>query len=449
MAGAGNPAGRRPRPFAGRDRSGLRRRRPLVARRREGGRVAQQGYQRNRGNRWHGLDPAARRTGSRTHQTRGVNRFPLPRRTVRLRPSSRAVLRSWTSSSPNASGMMYQPHGSPSITPRTRLRSMHCGIRCASRCQDCSREPRDIAFISAVTGAGLDTSILDGDYWFANLRQPVLFEQAVWWAYEHGYRTFIESSPHPVLTVGIRGIAGGPRRRPQRGRDASTQRRRHAPIPVVGCRGPRTRENAELCDYFRRCRRASHRPAHVCLRPEALLDGPHVRLRRHTRSRHHRRRAPLLGAVVAQADTGEIILTGRLSLASHPWLADHKVNGVVLVPGAVMVELALHAGDHAGCPRVDQLVLHAPMIVGEHGGVAVQVVVGAWRGACERPVRIYSRTDRDDLAWTRHAEGVLSSTPDATPNEDFEHWPSSPSRRRSTRRQPLWSPTPRAGRMPN
>ena len=66
-------------------------------------------------------------------------------------------------------------------------------------------QPRtgEIAFISAVTGAGLDTSILDGDYWFANLRQPVLFEQAVRWSYEHGYRTFVESSPHPVLTAGI------------------------------------------------------------------------------------------------------------------------------------------------------------------------------------------------------------------------------------------------------
>jgi acyl transferase domain-containing protein len=66
-------------------------------------------------------------------------------------------------------------------------------------------QPRtgDIEFISAVTGAGLDTSVLDGDYWFANLRQPVLFEQSVRWAYEHGYRTFIESSPHPVLNIGI------------------------------------------------------------------------------------------------------------------------------------------------------------------------------------------------------------------------------------------------------
>lgn len=67
-------------------------------------------------------------------------------------------------------------------------------------------QPRtgDIPFISGVTGAGLDTSILDGDYWFANLCQPVLFEQAVRWCYEHGYRAFIEASPHPVLSSGIK-----------------------------------------------------------------------------------------------------------------------------------------------------------------------------------------------------------------------------------------------------
>jgi acyl transferase domain-containing protein len=66
-------------------------------------------------------------------------------------------------------------------------------------------QPRtgDIPFISSVTGAALNTSILDGDYWFANLRQPVLFAEAVRWAYERGYRTFIECSPHPGLVAGI------------------------------------------------------------------------------------------------------------------------------------------------------------------------------------------------------------------------------------------------------
>jgi len=78
--------------------------------------------------------------------------------------------------------------------------------------RDCLRESLsdlqpvtgDIPFISTVTGAALDTSILDGDYWYANLRQPMLFEQAVQWAYDHGYRTFIESSPQPLLTAAIR-----------------------------------------------------------------------------------------------------------------------------------------------------------------------------------------------------------------------------------------------------
>jgi len=88
----------------------------------------------------------------------------------------------------------YAVHSSQVETLRESLRDILSGL-----------QPRtsDIAFISAVTGARLDTSILDGDYWYANLRQPVLFEQAVRWSYEHGYRTFIEASLHPVLKVDI------------------------------------------------------------------------------------------------------------------------------------------------------------------------------------------------------------------------------------------------------
>jgi polyketide synthase 12 len=94
----------------------------------------------------------------------------------------------------------YAPHSAQVEELRESLRASLSGLR-----------PRtgDIAFISAVTGAGLDTSILDGDYWFANLRQPVLFEQAVRWAHERGHRTFVEMSPHPVLTVGIQEALAG------------------------------------------------------------------------------------------------------------------------------------------------------------------------------------------------------------------------------------------------
>ena len=95
----------------------------------------------------------------------------------------------------------YASHSPQVMALRENMRAQLSGLR-----------PRtgDIAFISTVTGAGLDTSILDGEYWFANMRQPALLEHAVRWAYEHGYRTFIESSPHPVLTAGIRELLEQP-----------------------------------------------------------------------------------------------------------------------------------------------------------------------------------------------------------------------------------------------
>ncbi|MEO6087942.1 MAG: type I polyketide synthase, partial [Umezawaea sp.] len=41
---------------------------------------------------------------------------------------------------------------------------------------------------------------------------------------------------------------------------------------------------------------------------------------------------PLLGATMTMAGSDEVVLTGRLSTATHPWLADHVVGGAVLFP---------------------------------------------------------------------------------------------------------------------
>ena len=71
----------------------------------------------------------------------------------------------------------------------------------------------------------------------------------------------------------------------------------------------------------------------------------------------------LLGAVVELPETGGVVLTGRLSVSSQPWLADHAVAGVVLFPGAGFVELAIRAGDEVGCSVVDELMLHAPLVL--------------------------------------------------------------------------------------
>ena len=76
---------------------------------------------------------------------------------------------------------------------------------------------------------------------------------------------------------------------------------------IVGCRSPRTRENARLRERSRRPGRTSDRIAHVRFRTEAVLDGPQAGIGRCEQSRRGRGRAPLLGAMVAQADTGEVI----------------------------------------------------------------------------------------------------------------------------------------------
>jgi mycoketide-CoA synthase len=66
-----------------------------------------------------------------------------------------------------------------------------------------------IPFASATLGEVIaDTSALDAEYWFANMRGMVRFEQAVRALAERGHRLFVECSPHPVLTKGIQDTLG-------------------------------------------------------------------------------------------------------------------------------------------------------------------------------------------------------------------------------------------------
>ncbi|MFB9640563.1 type I polyketide synthase, partial [Streptomyces spiralis] len=132
---------------------------------------------------------------------------------------------------------------------------------------------------------------------------------------------------------------------------------------------------------------------------------------------------PVLRAAVPLPDSGGLVLTGRISASTHAWVADHDVLGSVLLPGTGFVELALRAGEEVGCRRLDELTLQAPLILPERGGVAVQVVVGADDGSGRRTVTVHSRRDDEpDLAWTRHAEGLLSEqSTDAA--AELVNWP--------------------------
>ncbi|NUS84926.1 MAG: SDR family NAD(P)-dependent oxidoreductase, partial [Streptomyces sp.] len=138
-------------------------------------------------------------------------------------------------------------------------------------------------------------------------------------------------------------------------------------------------------------------------------------------------RHPLLGAAVELADGEGLLFTGRISLRTHPWLADHAVGGAVLLPGTAFLELALQAAAHVDCRRIEELTLHTPLVVPESAGVVLQVTVAAPNEAGSRAVDIYSRVDVGGLTadsagepWTRHAAGYLADKPDPDSGESVD-----------------------------
>ncbi|THA26353.1 SDR family NAD(P)-dependent oxidoreductase [Streptomyces sp. RKND-216] len=65
-----------------------------------------------------------------------------------------------------------------------------------------ARRP-ETPMLSTVTGTWIEEGDVDADYWFRNLRQPVLLHPAVRDLADQGHRTYLEMSPHPVLTVPV------------------------------------------------------------------------------------------------------------------------------------------------------------------------------------------------------------------------------------------------------
>ncbi len=287
-------------------------------------------------------------------------------------------------------------------------------------------EPRtsEIAFFSTVTGNLCDTAVLDGEYWYRNLRQTVEFEPAVRAACDQGYRIFVESSPHPVLVAGIEDTAAG-----------FVESVEAVAIPSLG------RGDGGLDRFLLSVAQANVRGVGVAWR--GLFPGTTARRIPLPTYAFQRQRFwlsstatagevsrfgvvetghALLGAAVEQPDTGGVVLTGRLSLAAQPWLADHAVSGVVVFPGAGFVELVVRAGDEVGCGVIEELILRAPLALPAEGSVQVQVLVGGADGAGQRTVSVYSRRD-EGSGWTVHAEGTLSSDDVGSTGPDLSVWP--------------------------
>ncbi|MEU3170400.1 polyketide synthase dehydratase domain-containing protein, partial [Streptosporangium sp. NPDC006930] len=276
--------------------------------------------------------------------------------------------------------------------------------------------------LSTVTGQWLEGPELEAGYWCENLRRTVAFAPAVGQLLEQRYRVFVEVSPHPVLTVGIgecvdetdaTTVISGTLRRDEGGLDRVLTSA--AELFVRGV----TVDWRQVLTGGRRVDLPTYAFQHQRFWPNAKQSSD-ARVLGLAATRH-----PLLGAVMPRADSDGVVLTGRLSSASHSWLADYVVAGSVVVPGSAFVELAVRAGDQVGCDLVEELTLTAPLVLGASDAVAVQVWVGAAEESGSRSVSVYSRSAdaAEEVPWVRHATGTLAT--DASPAEPFDVavWP--------------------------
>ncbi|MBL1097798.1 type I polyketide synthase [Streptomyces coffeae] len=119
---------------------------------------------------------------------------------------------------------------------------------------------------------------------------------------------------------------------------------------------------------------------------------------------------PLLTQTTTVPGTERLLCTGHLSDAAQPWLRDHVVAGLTLVPGAVFAEMVLHAGEACGLEVLEDFALVTPLVLpGSGRRVQVQVVLGEPDGAGRRTADVHTRPEESGAlgAWAHHATGRL------------------------------------------
>ncbi|MFF0077994.1 beta-ketoacyl synthase N-terminal-like domain-containing protein, partial [Streptomyces sp. NPDC005494] len=276
-----------------------------------------------------------------------------------------------------------------------------------------------VPVVSNVTGEiATSAELCDPEYWVGHVRRAVRFADGIDTLASAGVTTFLELGPDAVLTAMAQealtdaGDTTSADDAPafhcllRRGHDE--QRELLTALGAVHVRGfdvewgaacaPDGAPRVELPTYaFQRRRYWLTRGITDSGDPTGLGQ---------VAARH-----PLLGAVISRAGEDGIILTGRVSLRSHPWLADHAIAGTVLLPGTAFVELAVRAGDQVGCDAIEELTLAAPLTVPADGtGVALQIQVAAPDGSGRRAITFFSRPEdaTDDEPWSQHADGLLA-----------------------------------------
>ncbi|MFE7546366.1 type I polyketide synthase, partial [Streptomyces platensis] len=259
--------------------------------------------------------------------------------------------------------------------------------------------------------------------WVRHVREAVRFHDGMRAAHAEGVTTFLELGPDGVLSAMgqdcLREVEGTPVAfLPGLRKDRSEA---EAVVQALGAAYARG-VVVDWATFFPGARQVAL-PTYAFQRQRYWLDRTGVGTGDVTSAGLGAADHPLLSAAVALPDSDGFLFTGRLSLATHPWLADHSVLGAAVLPGSALVELAIRAGDQVGCDLLEELTVRAPLILPERGAVQLRVALGQSAVDGRREIAVFARDEEAvDEAWTRHADGVLvAGTP--VGSVDAPVWP--------------------------
>ncbi|MFE3315663.1 type I polyketide synthase [Embleya sp. NPDC059213] len=302
------------------------------------------------------------------------------------------------------------------------------------------RAPR-IPVVSNLTGRPVGIEELgDPGHWVAHVRHAVRFKDVIDHLAAAGVTTYLELGPDGVLTAMAQDTLAETPAAEESAFAAALRRDRPEPDTALLALGTAYTNGADVdwsALYAGSDARRVDLPTYAFQHRRFWIDQPASGATNAAGLGLVAADHPLVAAslrvaggedAAADGGTETVLLTGRLSLRTHPWLADHVVFGSALVPGTAFVEAAIRAGDEVGLDTVDELVIEAPLILHERDAVHLQVVVGGSTGepADRRSIAVYARPEQAEpnTPWVRHAAGFLVASED-TPRAaaEPEQWP--------------------------
>ncbi len=256
-----------------------------------------------------------------------------------------------------------------------------------------------VPLVSTVTGAPVEGTKLDAEYWWRNVREPVLFAPAVDHLLGEGHQVFVDVGPRPALRPYLRRAAAGARQRtvvvPTLDEGVPGRTALRTAVATLLAAGARV----DWDRHFPHRGRVADLPGYPWQRERHWNSSPRAWT---PSSRDEPREHPLLGGRLRLL---EPTWRGPVEPVAVPWLADHRVGGAVIMPATGYLEMALAAGRRALGSAVEVECLEIPRAIvvpwDNPGSVWLEVALSQEDGV----LSIASRDGREGGPPRQHARG--------------------------------------------